>query len=107
MSLGRLGALVLAGVLALGTTPAQAAAASPSVLTLDSDPRYADNDTALVASLAEQGSGTPIAGAEVVVERRVDGTWAEVATVATDEDGRATVDQTLARDAGDNVFRAT
>jgi hypothetical protein len=107
MSLGRLGALVLAGVLALGTAPAQAAAASPSVLTLDSDPRYADHDTALVATLAEQGSGSPIAGAEVVVERRVDGTWAEVATVATDEDGRATVDQTLARDAGDNVFRAT
>ena len=107
MSLGRIGALVLAGVLALGTPPAHAAEASPSLLTLDSAPRYADADISIVVTLAEQGSGSPVVDAEVVVERRVDGAWSEVAAVSTDEDGRATVVQTLARDADDNVFRAT
>ena len=107
MSLGRIGALVLAGVLALGTPPAHAAEASPSLLTLDSAPRYADADISIVVTLAEQGSGSPVGDAEVVVERRVDGAWSEVAAVSTDEDGRATVVQTLARDADDNVFRAT
>ncbi len=107
MSLGRLGALVLAVVLALGAPPAHAAASSPSLLTLDSAPRYADVATAIVVRLADQGSGSPIAEAQVLVERRVDGDWSEVSVVVTDEDGRATVGQTLARDADDNVFRAT
>ncbi len=107
MSLGRLGALVLVGVLALGTPPTHAAGGSPSRLTLDSAPRYADLDTSLVVTLTEQGSGSPVAAASVTVERRVDGDWAEIAVVATDLDGRATLDQTLARDADDNVFRAT
>jgi 5-hydroxyisourate hydrolase-like protein (transthyretin family) len=107
MSLGRLGALVLAIVLALGAPPAHAAASSPSLLTLDSAPRYADVATAIVVRLADQGNGSPIAEAQVLVERRVDGDWSEVSVVVTDEDGRATVGQTLARDADDNVFRAT
>jgi 5-hydroxyisourate hydrolase-like protein (transthyretin family) len=48
-----------------------------------------------------------VAAAEVLVERRVNGSWTPVATVLTNDSGRATTQQTLARDAYDNVFRAT
>jgi len=107
MSLGRLGTLVLAAVLALGAVPAHAADPAPTVLTVSSAARYADADTAVVVRLVQQADQAPVVGASVTVERRVDGVWASVAVVVTDGTGRARVDQTLARDAGDNVFRAT
>ena len=50
--------------------------------------------------------GAPVAGAPVVVERRVDGAWQRLGDVVTDEAGHAELAATLRRTPGDNVFRA-
>ncbi|MGH3347186.1 MAG: M15 family metallopeptidase [Nocardioides sp.] len=107
MSFGRLGPLVLAVVLALGTAPAYATEPAPTELRLDSARKYADVVTSVVVTLVQEQDQAPVASAEVLVERRVDGDWSAVATVQTDDTGRARVDQTLELDAGDNVFRAS
>jgi 5-hydroxyisourate hydrolase-like protein (transthyretin family) len=107
MALGRLPALVLVLVSALLVTslPAQAADPVPTTLTLDSPRAFADQEVPVSVDLVT-GDGTPVAGGSVRVERRVDGTWAEVALLLTDADGHAEVPQTLARDRSDNAFRA-
>lgn len=95
--------LLLAGV----GLPAHAQEPQPTSLTLDSVVRDADLDTPVGVTLLTAADQTPIAGAQVVLERRVDAAWAEVGVLVTDEAGRAALDQTLTRNAGDNVFRAT
>jgi 5-hydroxyisourate hydrolase-like protein (transthyretin family) len=111
MSLGRLGTAVLGAlltvVLAVGATPAHAADPAPTVLTIKAAPRYADLDAPVTVTLVQEQGDVPVAAAEVLVERRVNGSWTPVATVLTNDSGRATTQQTLARDAYDNVFRAT
>ena len=102
-------ALVLAlglGLAALGL-PAHAADPVPTTLTLTSERVPADAETPLAVTLTAQSDPeAPVPGATVHLERRVDGDWAEVAVLVTDESGQAEAPQTLARDAADNVFRA-
>ncbi len=111
MPLGRLGTAVvttlLAAVLAVGAAPAWAGDPAPTLLTIKAAPRYADLDASVTVTLVQEQGDVPVSGAEVLVERRVNGLWAPVATVVTNDNGRATTQQTLARDADDNVFRAT
>jgi 5-hydroxyisourate hydrolase-like protein (transthyretin family) len=108
MSLGyRLLVLLSIVVLVAGLTgSAYAAQAGPTRITLDAQPGYAGTETTLQVLLAEKG-GAPVANAQVSVERRTGGAWAEVGTLTTDQDGRATQRITLDRASGDNVFRAT
>ena len=107
MLLGRLTTLTLSVLLVLGAPAYAAAEPVPTTLTLASVPQFADAETPVAVTLRSSEDGTPVAGAPVLLERRVDGTWREVATLVTDENGHAQVLQTLRRDAGDNVFRAT
>ena len=107
MVLGRLLALTLGLVLAGAGLPAHAQEPEPTTLTLDSVTRYADTETPIGVTLVAGDEPGPVVGAQVFLERRVDGTWAEVGVLVTDEAGRAELPQTLARDAGDNAFRAT
>jgi hypothetical protein len=74
--------------------------------TLTGPARYADTDSPLdIAVTPADATGVPD-GSPVVVERRVDGTWQVIATPTTVA-GHATTPATLARDASDNVFRAS
>jgi hypothetical protein len=110
MRLGpRIVAVCLATVVAvgLGSAPAPAAEPPPTTLTMHGRAVHADQDTTLRLDLAEGDGGAAVAGAPVVVERRTDGTWRALGTVVTDEAGQAELAATLARDAGDNVFRAS
>ncbi len=107
MSLGsRL--LLLLSVLGLvvGGLSAAAHAATPTEVTLDARSAFAGQETTLRLRLAAKG-GAPVAGAEVAIERRTDGTWAPVSVVTTDGEGQATERVTLARKPGNNSFRAT
>ena len=108
MSLGsRLLVLLSALALLLGlTAAANAARATPTQVGLDADRTYADTETTLRIALTAKG-GAPLANAPVDIERRVDGGWVPVATVTTDQDGRATQRVTAERSPDDNVFRAT
>ncbi len=107
MVLGRLLVLTL-GLLVAGVgLPAHAQELEPTTLTLDSVRRYADAQTPIGVTLLSGDEQSPVVGAQVLVERRVDGTWTEVGVLMTDEAGRAELPQTLARDAHDNAFRAT
>ncbi len=112
MVLGRLLTPLLIPVLTLALVAAgpsaQASDPLPTTLMILSDPARADADTAVAVVLTADGDpATPVPGAAVRLERRVDGTWSEVALLVTDEEGRAEAAQTLARDAGDNAFRAS
>ena len=107
--LGRLTALTTAVVLATTATPAaggEPAGGTPTTLTLDAPARYADAETPVRLTL-EADDGTPLAGQPVTLERRRDAEWRLVDTLVTDDAGTATSQQTLARDASDNVVRAT
>ncbi len=98
-------ALVSAGLLTGVLAPA-AAAADPTTIRLTAARGYADAPTPLAVTLTA-GDGTPLAGAAVTVERRRGGEWRRAARVVTDEAGLATASVLRARDADDNVFRAT
>ena len=105
MPLGRVIALTLA-VLLTPALPAYAAAEPvPTTLTLATEPSYADTET--TATLRQATENGPVVGASVTVERRVDGEWAELAVLTTDEEGRAGTSVELRRDASDNVLRAS
>lgn len=110
MHLGqRLLVLVLGLVVAVGlAAPAHAHAqeVTPTTRTLSGPREHADQDTRLALDLLRE-DGTPVPGAQVLVERRTRGVWGEVALVATDEMGHAELDATLSRRADDNVFRAS
>lgn len=99
---GLLGLAVALGVLA----PAHAEEPPASTLTLTGEPTYADRSTPLRITLVRE-DGSPVAGAQVTVERRTDGTWTQAGLVTTDEQGTGTLGVTLARDRSDNRFRAT
>ncbi len=107
MVLGRLLVLTLGLLLAGVGLPAYAQELEPTTLTVDSVTRYADADTPVGVTLLSGDAQTPVAGAQVLLERRVDGTWSEVGLLVTDEAGRAELPQTLAREPRDNAFRAT
>ena len=111
MVLGRLLTSTLGLVVAAVGLPAGVAHAAdplPTTLTLSSERQHADTDTPVSVELVTRSAEpAPVAGASVVVERRLDGTWSEVAVLVTDQAGHAEVLQTLARDADDNVFRAS
>jgi hypothetical protein len=107
--LGRLTALTTALLLALGASPAvggEPAGAVPTTLTLSAPKRFADSVTPVRLTLTD-ANGDPVVGQPVDLERRRNGEWGPPQVALTDEDGRATIDQTLARDASDNVVRAT
>ncbi len=109
MVLGRLLALTL-GLLLAGTgssAHAHTLELEPTTLTLDSVRRYADVETPIGVTLVSGEEPAPVADAQVLLERRIDGTWSEVGVLVTDESGRAELSQTLARDAHDNAFRAS
>ncbi len=74
--------------LALGVLPAAAAPAErpasrevPPGLTLSAPPTYAGQDAPVIVTLADE-AGEPVAGASLLVERRIGDTWAEVAVLA-------------------------
>ena len=108
--LGRLTALTTALLLALGVAPASGgttADPAPTRLTLTAPARFADDATPVRLTLAAE-DGTPLAGQRVVLDRRRDGEWHQgVGEGLTDADGKAVIDVELARDASDNVVRAT
>ncbi|MGZ5403549.1 MAG: M15 family metallopeptidase [Nocardioides sp.] len=105
MVLGRLLVLTLGLLLAGAGLPAHAQQLEPTALTIDSIRRAADLDTPIGVTLLSGES--PVPGAQVLLERRVGGSWREVRVMVTDETGRAELEQTLARDARDNAFRAS
>ena len=102
LAVGFLAVLVGVGLF----TPAHAAQAAPTQLSLAADRGFADTDTTLRIDLVDKG-GVGVAGAAVDVERRTAGAWTPVATVTTDGGGHATQPVTLSRNPGDNVFRGT
>ncbi|WP_193610283.1 M15 family metallopeptidase [Nocardioides lijunqiniae] len=106
MSFGRWVVAVVSVLLAVTAVPASAAAPAPTALTLTAPGGYADASTSLTVVLTHSG-GSPLAGVQVVVERRVAGVWQPAGTVATDAAGAAPLGQVLRRVAGDNVWRAT
>lgn len=106
MSLGnRLFTGVVAVVVTLALAPPAAASAGPTTLTLTGTAQHADEATPLQVGLVDD-AGTPVPAAEVVVERREGEAWVVVATLVTDESGRAVLDAVLARRPADNAFRA-
>ena len=104
--LGRLITLTLSALLLLGAPVAAADDPVQTTLTLETVRQYADRDTPVTVTL-ETADGSPVVAAMVLVERRIDGQWHEVAALVTDEAGSAQTMQTLDRDASDNVFRAS
>jgi hypothetical protein len=90
--------------------PAQEASALAGTVvtttTLTGPARYADTESPLDIAVTPDDATVVPDGSPVVVERLVDGTWQVVATPTT-TGGHATTPATLARDASDNVFRAT
>jgi hypothetical protein len=103
LSAGLLGLVLAVGI----APPAEAQEPVPTTLTLVGQKQYADRDTTLLVQLVRDDDGEPVVGAPVLVERRVDGTWQPLSTEMTDDQGQATEPATMARDGGDNVFRAT
>lgn len=100
-------AFLVAGAVAAGVaSPVRAQAPAPTSLTMAGERQYADADTVLRLVLAHD-DGTPVAGAQVLVERRVDGTWRQVALLTTDAAGHAEQPATMSREATDNRFRAS
>ena len=100
-------ALVVGLAVAVGlTTPVHAQEPTPTTLTLTGSPAYAERPATLTATLLREDQ-SPVAGAQVVVERRVDGTWGQVGVVTTDDQGAATLTADLRGDRSDNRFRAT
>jgi D-alanyl-D-alanine carboxypeptidase-like protein len=100
---------ILGVVLAVGLSAAPAGAADEppaTTLTLSGEPAHADDEVPLRIDLVQTEGGAPVALAQVLVERRVDGAWRELGPVTTDEAGHAELAATLRRTAADNVFRA-
>lgn len=102
-----LASLLLVGLLGTGLmAPAQAAEPTPTTLTLSGSRAHAGADSRLAVDL-RQDDGTPVAAAEVLLERRTAEAWAPLGMVTTDEAGHAELDATLRRQRRLNVFRAT
>ena len=106
MSRGRPAAAVLTLLLApLAAAPAPAAELPATTTTLTAPAAYADDPTTVTVLVADEQQ-TPVAGAEVTLDRRSGGVWSTVATLTTDENGEAVREVVLRRQADDNVFRA-
>lgn len=100
-------ALAVATLLTFTTLTIQAAqAADPPSLTLAAPRGQADEQVPLAVTLLA-ADGSPVVGASVVVERRLDGAWTALATLVTDEAGTARASAPRAREASDNTFRAS
>ncbi len=97
-------ALVTVG---LGVPPAQADDAEPTTLAMSGRAGHAEQSIPLALDLAHSADSSPVADAAITVERRTDGDWAPIGSVETDESGHAELDASLARTAGNNVFRAS
>ena len=108
MPLGsRLLVLLLGAVLALTLgSPAQAQEPTPTSLGLSAGEARADAETVLRLALENQ-DGSPVVGAPLEVERRVDGEWRELVVLVTDDAGRAEHAAVVRRDPADNRFRAS
>ena len=108
MHLGHRVFVILVGlVVASGlAAPAPAQAATPTTLTMSGAKEHADQDTRLELDLLHE-DGSPVVGAQVLVERRTGGDWGQLGLVTTDELGHAELAATMARRAEDNVFRAS
>ncbi len=104
VSLGRLLSLTL--LLVLIAVPPAYADPAPTSLALTATSAHAGQASTVTVTLTDQ-AGTPLTGAPVTLQRRVDGAWSDVAQLTTDASGSAGVDQVLARDARDNRFRAS
>lgn len=100
-------AVLLVLVLGLGLAPsagAEARAVSASTLTVSSEPGYADSTASVVAALTA-ADGTPIAGAEVVLQRLAGGAWTEAGRGVTDTAGHLALAVARARVGADNRLR--
>jgi 5-hydroxyisourate hydrolase-like protein (transthyretin family) len=106
MSFGRWMVAVVSVLLAMAAVPASAAAPAPTALTLTAPGGYADASTSLRVVLTHSG-GSPLADAQVLVERQVAGVWQPAGTVTTDAAGAAALSQVLQRSGRDNVWRAS
>ena len=108
MSLGSRLCLLLSAlsVVVVASPPVPASAASTSTVRLSAPAVYAGRVTTVGVTLAD-GTGAPVAGATVAIERRTDGVWRQVGTVTTASDGRAAVGQKVSRTPLDNAVRAT
>lgn len=100
--------VTLAGTLGATSTagPAVAMAPAPTTLTLTASSAYAGSASTLRAVLLD-GAGAPVADAPVLVERRAEAGWREVATLTTGPAGAVTVQQVLDRTPRTNVLRAS
>jgi hypothetical protein len=78
----------------------------PTTTTLSGPAAFADSDSTLDVAVTPADATAVPDGSPVLVERRVDGAWRTEATPTT-VGGHATTPVTLARDADDNVFRAS
>jgi 5-hydroxyisourate hydrolase-like protein (transthyretin family) len=93
---------------ALGAVPVATANADdllPTELAVVVTAGRADASTTVTVTLTQ--AGAPLAGQPVVLERRTSGTWSTVASLTTDDAGRAAASAVLARVPEENVFRAT
>ena len=97
--------LAVVTLLAGGLVATAAAAPTPTQLELQASPAYADSETTLRIRLLA-GTGEPIAGAPVELERRQGESWVPLGTVVTDAEGRATHPVVLGRAGKDNAVRA-
>ena len=85
--------------------PAALVGETPTTTTLKGTSTYAGSSSTLTVTLRSGDEALPTQ--PVLVERRVAGTWQTVGTVTTGADGTVTTTATLAKDADDNVFRAS
>lgn len=96
-------AVTALGLLA-GPSPASAAT-EPVTVAVAAPPAYAENATTVTVDLTWQDA--PLAEATVVIERRQDGAWVQVAELVTDAGGRAVTEVILLRAPENNLVRAT
>ena len=84
-------------------TPTTLSLSGPTHAVVDSEQEL----TLVLTAEQEDGSSTPVPGAELVLERQRSGTWKEHARPVTAEDGSVTVGIGIAPRAADNRYRAT
>ena len=78
----------------------------PTVLTAEAPARYAGSRVPVRLVLTD-GTGQPVVGAALRLERRTDGVWSQVPAGPTDETGTATAAVEAARAPRDNRVRAS
>lgn len=96
----------VAGVAVPAATAAPAERSTGPGLHLTAPQRYAGQPVPVTLILVDD-EGEPVPGAAIRVERRTDGTWADLAVVTTDQAGTATLETDLTRAPADNTLRAS